>query len=118
MKPKFIDHSDHITDYDKAHLSTYLEIFDRDAAGQSHLQIAQEMWGTPLPDRAEDLVKDHLVRAEFMTRKHLAILNLYDGPPIDEREAMEEFLKDGHITQEDFDNYFDPDFTGTILYKP
>ena len=118
MKLNFIDHSDHITDYDKAHFSTYLEIFDRDAAGQSLLQIAQEIWGTPLPDRAEDLVKDHLIRAQFMTQNHLAILNLYDGPPVDEREAMKEFLKNGHITQEDFDNYFDPNFTGTILYKP
>ena len=117
MTPKFIDHSDQITDYDKAHLRTYLEVFDRDATGQPHLQIAEEMWGTPLPDRAEELVKDHLIRAQFMTQNHLAILNLYDGPPIDEREAMTEFLRDGQITQEDFNNYFDPDFTGTIYFK-
>lgn len=116
MKPKFIDHSDQITDYDKEHLGAYLDIFDRDAAGQSYLQIAQEMWGTPLPDRAEDLVKDHLVRAQFMTQNHLAILNMDDGPPIDEKETLTKFLKDGHITQEDFDNYFDPDFTGTIVF--
>lgn len=117
MAPQFIEHSDQVTEYDKANLALYLEIIDRDALGQSYSEIAAELWGSPLPDRAEDLVKDHMIRAKWFTENPLLLLNLHDGPPIDEKVLMQEFLDKGRITQEDYDNWFDPNFTGNIKFR-
>jgi hypothetical protein len=73
MKTEFADEvpwADSLTDYDKAHLVTYLRLLDADADGAKVPEMARIILGIdPVrePTRAQQAVASHLRRARWMT---------------------------------------------------
>lgn len=62
--------SDHVTDYDEAHLIVYLRLLDAEEAGATPADMAQIVLGidaTREPDRAAKALASHLKRARWMT---------------------------------------------------
>ena len=64
--------SEAITEYDEAHLVTYLRLLDASTDGASADEMARVILGIdPIkePDRARCAVSSHLRRAQWMTEK-------------------------------------------------
>lgn len=67
-----VPHADHVTDYDLAHLRTYLRLLDlADQAGVEWTEAARRVFSVDPdedPDKARRLFDGHLARARWMTR--------------------------------------------------
>jgi hypothetical protein len=64
--------ADGITDYDRAHFSTYVRLLDAEADGASHSEIARVVLAIDPavePDRAKRCLASHLKRARWMTEQ-------------------------------------------------
>lgn len=62
--------NDFVTDYDRRHLKLYARLLDADAAGASLGEIARILFGIDErdePERAQQLHRQHLQRARWMT---------------------------------------------------
>ncbi|MUZ65675.1 DNA -binding domain-containing protein [Agrobacterium vitis] len=72
-KSGFLDQpptDERLTDYDRAHLSTYLRLLDAETEGAAWQEVAKIIFGLePKSDlaRAELMYKTHLARAHWMT---------------------------------------------------
>ena len=63
--------SDELTDYDRAHLATYLRILDALAAEASPEEMTRMILGIDPalePERARAALRSHVERAQWMTR--------------------------------------------------
>lgn len=64
--------SEHVTDYDLAHSTTYLRLLDAQADGADWREVARIVLGLDPendPNRSERTHAAHLARAEWMTRE-------------------------------------------------
>jgi len=64
--------SDGLTDYDRAHFSTYVRLLDAEADGAPHGEIARVVLAidpTAEPDRAKRCLASHLKRARWMAQQ-------------------------------------------------
>lgn len=64
-------HSDQLTDYDRAHLVTYLRLLDAESDGADWREAAQVIFQLDVaadPDRARQVHASHLARAHWMTK--------------------------------------------------
>lgn len=62
--------SDDLTDYDHAHMTLYLRLFDAAESGASLQEISQILFGLDAdkePERAQKIYDSHLARARWMT---------------------------------------------------
>ena len=62
--------SDDLTDYDHAHLTLYLRLFDAAESGASLQEVSQILFGIDAdkePERARKIYDSHLARARWMT---------------------------------------------------
>ena len=62
--------SDDLTDYDHAHMTLYLRLFDAAESGASLQEISQILFGIDAdrePERAREMYDSHLARARWMT---------------------------------------------------
>ena len=62
--------SDDLTDYDHAHMTLYLRLFDAAESGASLQEISQILFGIDAdkePERARKMYDSHLARARWMT---------------------------------------------------
>ena len=63
--------SEHLTDYDRRHLKTYLRLLDADADAADWREVAAIVLGLDPaadPERAQRIHAAHLARAQWMTR--------------------------------------------------
>ena len=63
---------DDLTDYDHAHMTLYLRLFDAAESGASLKQVSQILFGIDAdkePERAQKLYDSHLARARWMTEQ-------------------------------------------------
>lgn len=73
-QPAFLDEppaSDKLTDYDEAHLITYVRLLDAEADGADWEEAVRIIFGLDPardPKRAEKVHASHLARARWMTR--------------------------------------------------
>ncbi|SFQ67702.1 Uncharacterized conserved protein [Roseivivax halotolerans] len=61
---------DDLTDYDHAHMTLYLRLFDAAESGASLQEISQILFGIDAdkePERARKIYDSHLARARWMT---------------------------------------------------
>ncbi len=61
---------DDLTDYDHAHMTLYLRLFDADESGASLQEVSQILFGIDAdkePERARKIYDSHLARARWMT---------------------------------------------------
>lgn len=61
---------DDLTDYDHAHMTLYLRLFDAAESGASLQEISQILFGLDAdkePERARKIYDSHLARARWMT---------------------------------------------------
>ncbi|MEV8468578.1 DUF2285 domain-containing protein [Fluviibacterium sp. DFM31] len=61
---------DDLTDYDHAHMTLYLRLFDAAESGASLQEISQILFGIDAdkePERARKIYDSHLARAHWMT---------------------------------------------------
>lgn len=72
-EPAFLDEppaSEHLTEYDQAHLVTYLRLLDAeadDAAWEEAVRVIFGLDPAKEPERAERVHASHLARARWMT---------------------------------------------------
>lgn len=69
--------SDHLTDYDREHLVTYLRMLDADAAlaePEEVMRIVLHLDPKAEPERAWRAYRSHLARARWMTKVGHALL--------------------------------------------
>jgi hypothetical protein len=72
-KPNFLDEPPvdaRLTEYDRAHLPTYLRLLDAETEGAPWEEVANIIFGIDAqtdPARAEQMYKNHLARARWMT---------------------------------------------------
>lgn len=72
-KQAFLDEpppSEQLTDYDRAHLKTYIRLLDAEADGADWEEVVRVIFGLDPagePERAERIHKSHLSRARWMT---------------------------------------------------
>lgn len=72
-KADFLDEppdSAHLTDYDRAHLATYLRLLDAEADDAHWAEAVRVIFGLDpdeQPDRAQHVHETHLARARWMT---------------------------------------------------
>jgi hypothetical protein len=62
--------SDDLTDYDHAHMTLYLRVFDATQSGASLQEICEVLFGVDAdkePERARKMYDSHLARARWMT---------------------------------------------------
>ena len=62
--------SDDLTDYDHAHMTLYLRLFDAAESGASLQEISKILFGLDAdrePERARKIYDSHLARARWMT---------------------------------------------------
>lgn len=84
MTRDFLDEppeSAELTDYDRAHQTLYLRVFDADKDGADWREIAQVLFALDAerePERARRVVESHLARARWMTEHGYRLL-LRDG---------------------------------------
>lgn len=61
---------DDLTDYDHAHMTLYLRLFDAAESGASLQEVSQILFGIDAdkePERARKIYDSHLARARWMT---------------------------------------------------
>ena len=61
---------DDLTDYDHAHMTLYLRLFDAAESGASLQEVSQILFGLDAdkePERAQKIYDSHLARARWMT---------------------------------------------------
>lgn len=61
---------DDLTDYDHAHMTLYLRLFDAAESGASLQEVSQILFGLDAdkePERARKIYDSHLARARWMT---------------------------------------------------
>ena len=81
---------DRLTDYDRRHLATYLQLLDAAAAGADWRTAAQQLLGIDAaaePARARVAYDSHLTRARWMTEtgyRHI----LRDDDPADDSPGV------------------------------
>ena len=64
-------YADHVTDYDRQHLKTYLRLLDAAADQADWREVAEVVLGldpSAEPERARNIHASHLERARWMTR--------------------------------------------------
>lgn len=72
-KQAFLDEpplSEQLTDYDRAHLKTYIRLLDAEADGANWKEVVRVIFGLDParePERAERIHTSHLSRARWMT---------------------------------------------------
>lgn len=62
--------SDELTDYDHAHMTLYLRLFDAAESGASLQEVSEILFGIDAaeePERAKKMYDSHLARARWMT---------------------------------------------------
>ncbi|ARM88163.1 hypothetical protein RHEC894_CH01850 [Rhizobium sp. CIAT894] len=60
-----------LTDYDRAHLKTYLRLLDAETDGAPWEEVAEVIFGIDAKcekSRAEEVYRNHLARAHWMTQ--------------------------------------------------
>ena len=63
---------DDLTDYDHAHMTLYLRLFDAAESGASLKEVSQILFGIDAdkePERAQKMYDSHLARARWMTEQ-------------------------------------------------
>ena len=63
-------HSEHLTEYDRAHFATYLRLLDAEADAAHWAEAVRIIFGLDpdvQPDRAQHVHQTHLARAHWMT---------------------------------------------------
>ncbi|WOK17997.1 DUF2285 domain-containing protein [Rhodopseudomonas sp. BAL398] len=63
-------HSEHLTEYDRAHFETYLRLLDAEADAAHWAEAVRMIFGLDpeeQPDRAQHIHQTHLARAHWMT---------------------------------------------------
>ena len=63
---------DDLTDYDHAHMTLYLRLFDASESGASLKEVSQVLFGIDAdkePERAQKMYDSHLARARWMTEQ-------------------------------------------------
>lgn len=75
--------SEHVTDYDRSHLKTYLRLLDADAEQTDWREVAAivlNLYSARDPESVRRIHHAHLERARWMTR--VGYLDLLAGAPV------------------------------------
>jgi hypothetical protein len=77
-------HARTLTEFDHAHGPIYLFVLDAETAGHGWEFMANQIWGSDLPEDAKVIVDDLLKRARWMTTTGYKLLLAMDPTPRDQ----------------------------------